>query len=733
MTIRIPRFRPHTTPVIRPSEGVLLLSETRPRVLHGALYAQVAAMIDGLRDSDSIVSALAGRVEASHVHYALILLEKAGHIVDASAPGGPQAAYWSELGRDAPTGHVRLHAFGAACPTPMAEALGRLGIATTDSALETHGAGSLDVAVTDDHLHPDLDALAEASIAAGRRLLLLRPIGFELWIGPLLAADTPPLSALTQRLALNDPWRLLVPKGGARATATRAALPSTVRIASEIAATEIAKLLAGEPSPLHGAVLSIDTLSWTSRLHPLVPLAATAARDPRITLRDCHVTNSTDGGHRAAAPEQTVARFEHLVSPITGIVSDLRLSSSPADAFPVYESGINQAAGALTLADTRKSLRARAGGKGASHAQARASALCEALERASAVFRGDEPRQAASFVQMNARHGDAVIHPARLMHFSAQQYAERDAWNARGSRFNRVPESLPDDAVIDWSAAWSLTHGAVRYLPTQLLHLAAPAGPGDDTRYSIGCSNGHAAGNTLEEAILQGLFEVIERDAVAIWWYNRLRRPGVDPLAFGDALSGQVVAQTEAAGRRLWALDITSDLGIPTFCAVSTLADAAGSRPMFGFGCHIDARIALQRALAEARQMIVGIDGIETAPDARGEVVDWLTQANRATEPYLWPDAEAPRAPMARVMPSGELRRDIEACRDMLATHGLEMLVMDQTRADIGLPVAKVVVPGLRHFWARYAPGRLYDVPVSLGWLPGPLTECELNPTPMFI
>ena len=64
--------------------------------------------------------------------------------------------------------------------------------------------------------------------------------------------------------------------------------------------------------------------------------------------------------------------------------------------------------------------------------------------------------------------------------------------------------------------------------------------------------------------------------------------------------------------------------------------------------------------------------------------------------------------------------------------HGLETLVLDQTRPDIGLKVIKVYIPGLRHFWARFASGRLYDVPVKLGWLPQPLSEEELNPIPMF-
>jgi ribosomal protein S12 methylthiotransferase accessory factor len=63
----------------------------------------------------------------------------------------------------------------------------------------------------------------------------------------------------------------------------------------------------------------------------------------------------------------------------------------------------------------------------------------------------------------------------------------------------------------------------------------------------------------------------------------------------------------------------------------------------------------------------------------------------------------------------------------------MEMIVLDQTREEIGLPVAKVIVPGLRHFWARYAPGRLYDVPVRLGWLPRATPEDDLNPIPMFL
>jgi ribosomal protein S12 methylthiotransferase accessory factor len=69
---------------------------------------------------------------------------------------------------------------------------------------------------------------------------------------------------------------------------------------------------------------------------------------------------------------------------------------------------------------------------------------------------------------------------------------------------------------------------------------------------------------------------------------------------------------------------------------------------------------------------------------------------------------------------------------EIVRREGLEMLVLDQTQPDIELDVVKVVVPGLRHFWARFAPGRLYDIPVKLGWLTAPLTEEQLNPIAMF-
>ena len=80
---------------------------------------------------------------------------------------------------------------------------------------------------------------------------------------------------------------------------------------------------------------------------------------------------------------------------------------------------------------------------------------------------------------------------------------------------------------------------------------------------------------------------------------------------------------------------------------------------------------------------------------------------------------------------STDTRQDVEVCRALVEARGMELLVLDQTRPDIGMPVARVVVPGMRHFWARFAPGRLYDVPVAMGRRQHPLAEADLNPAPV--
>jgi len=97
--------------------------------------------------------------------------------------------------------------------------------------------------------------------------------------------------------------------------------------------------------------------------------------------------------------------------------------------------------------------------------------------------------------------------------------------------------------------------------------------------------------------------------------------------------------------------------------------------------------------------------------------------------PYLMPKGYAQMRPdFGAEFGRLDKRAQVMACVNLVKQEGLDFLVLDQTRPDIEVPVVRVIVPGLRHFYRRFAPGRLYDVPVKLGWRDRPLTEGELNP-----
>ena len=747
--IEFPRFKPHLTPVVFPDEGVLLLAEDGARALHGRLYERIAPLLDGTHRVDDLIMALADEYDAAYVYYALMRLEKNGHLCQA-APDIPadRAAFWSGLGLDASAAlaalaeqPVALRPVGAVDLLPLHTALARLGI---EVQVENT---ALTVVVTDDYQQPILMELNAAFHAAGQPWLILKPTGHDLWLGPLYRPENPGCHAcLVKRLARHrqaENFAARQQSGDQRLITARAALPATHHLSAEQSALEIAKCLAGAPVTTAAAVLSLDTHTLTTRTHRLLPDPAcpVCGSPPQpvirpVTLVPRKVHFMQDGGHRHVTPEQTLQTYEHLVSPITGIVSQLQ-PVQEAGIAQVYIAGHNHAFKIDRLDHLKHSLRNASAGKGVSATQAKASALCEALERYSGERQGDEVIVTASYRQMQATQGADVIHPNAVMGYSARQQAEHTMWNAKKSRFNRVPEPLDDDLPIDWTPVWSLTHARPRYLPTQLLYYQSPASADCDRVFAMGCSNGNASGNTLEEAVLQGFFELVERDATALWWYNRLRKPGVDLASFGEPWLLDLGEHYANLGRDSWALDLTSDLGIPTFVAVSRLRDTAQDRLLFGLGCHLDARIALQRAFAEMNQML-GL--AQERPEAHASAIQdedthrWLATATLDNQPYMAPDPEIPRRryedfPQRH---TGDLLADIATCRAIIEGRGMEMLVLDQTRVDAGMPVVKVIVPGLRHFWARYGAGRLYDVPVAMGWLEQPLTEDELNPIPIF-
>jgi ribosomal protein S12 methylthiotransferase accessory factor len=166
--------------------------------------------------------------------------------------------------------------------------------------------------------------------------------------------------------------------------------------------------------------------------------------------------------------------------------------------------------------------------------------------------------------------------------------------------------------------------------------------------------------------------------------------------------------------------------------------NSANEDIILGFGAHFDPCIAVMRALKEANQYLpsfrTGADG-RTHYQSEPEIIEWWQNATYESQPYLLPDQDSNVNDLGSYPTYAEfdVLADVNRAIDACARLGLEFLVLDQTRPDIGFPVAKVIVPGLRHFWRRLAPGRLYEVPVKLGWLNRPNMESDMNPISCFV
>jgi ribosomal protein S12 methylthiotransferase accessory factor len=748
--LKAPRFQPHLRVEVVPGEGAFVVSGGQQTLLKGRLYELVVPWVGDGRTPDDLCDQLRDEASAAEVYFVLGQLEKKGYLCEqAGALPDEEAALWSsqqvdpaEAARRLGETTVTLRALGVDA-APLAALL-------ESSRVRLGDDGALGVVVADSYLRDELNKSNAEALRSGRPWLLVKPLGRELWLGPLFVPGASGCWAcLADRLRANRPVEsYLASRNGSAgaAAADRASSPATLHVAWGLAAQAVASRVArGELPALQGKILSFDLATWESKSHTLVRLpycpACGQAASVDGTVRPLDLGHrpksfTRDGGHRVVSPEITLKRFSHHVSPITGAVSMLERVGKDGDAEEgvqhTYIAGHNLARGHRDLHHLRSDLRNMSSGKGATDVQARASGLCEGLERYSGVYRGDEPRRRARMADLGA----AAVHPHDCLLFSERQYRTREDWNARASRYNFVPVPFDPEAEIDWTPAWSLSRREPRYLPAAFCYYSYPHRGSEP--FCVADSNGNAAGNTPEEAILQGFLELVERDAVALWWYNRVRRPGVDLDAFSDRYFGRLRDHLRAQGRELWAIDLTTDLGVPVFAAASRRAEGPAERIFLGFGAHLDPRVALLRAVTEMSQMMSGLsddcDDPRHQPVDDPETLEWLRTATVANQPYLLPDATPPRRESD--YPKGwtdDVAEDVRACQGLVERLGMELIVLDQTRPEIGLPVAKVVVPGLRHFWARFAPGRLYDVPARLGWVSSPTAEEDLNPIPMFL
>jgi ribosomal protein S12 methylthiotransferase accessory factor len=738
MTSR-PRLDPQYHAVIVEGRGALLLSDRGDRALSGRLFERLIPLLDGAASSADLATWLEPEHSPAEVFYTLSLLEAQGFLTSEAAgatAGAPAQPPVSRSASGQPAAAAAMVILGALPTAACLAGLQRQALRRVDTAPVT-------LVLTDSYLRPELAALDAEVRAAGGVWLPARLARDAIWIGPVFRPGSGPCwQCLEHRLRRNRPleYNLLRDSEGVRSVGSTipggAALDTAITMVAGACAAAIQ-----QPSGVEfaDAILAIELPRGIRRRHPTARRPQCSAcgdgaayaqeAEAPIVLAGGLKRSTTGGGHRDMSPEETLARFDALVDSLTGVVQSVELvPTAAADVVRVCVARFGADPKWETGPMLGRGLR-QSGGKGMTEAEARASSLGEAIERYSWAYQGDEPRRLGSADELGA---DA-IHPNDCMLFSDAQYAARATPGARASRWHLVPPPLDPRARIDWTPVWSLGGQCRRYLPTMLLYGGYPSPP--ERAYCIADPSGSAAGNSREEAVLQGLLELVERDALSIWWYNRIRRSAIALDGIDDPSVRRLVSRYERQGRTVWALDLTTDLGIPVVAAGSRRIAGAPEAILLGFGAHLDPTTALTRALLELAQIDVQV----ACAEREGRALDptlagWLRDATVGNQPYLEPASGAETAPAELPrLATDDLRDDIGLCQQVLARAGSELLLLDQTRPDIGVPVVKVLAPGLRHFRPRLAPGRLYDVPVRLGWLAEARAEGELNPIPFFL
>ncbi|NLI80179.1 MAG: YcaO-like family protein [Deltaproteobacteria bacterium] len=180
-------------------------------------------------------------------------------------------------------------------------------------------------------------------------------------------------------------------------------------------------------------------------------------------------------------------------------------------------------------------------------------------------------------------------------------------------------------------------------------------------------STGFASGNTLEQAKLNAVLEVLERDCEATTPYDPAH---CFRLESRDPVVGSILASCRTMGLGVQFQDLTGDLGIPCYkCFIKEY----GGRILKGTGAHLDGRKALLSALMETPRPYAPAPRSTELPEAL---------------PVL-PLEELPN------FSTGDPGQDLEILETLLQANGFRVVYVDLTRRDLGIPVVRVLIPGL--------------------------------------
>jgi len=373
------------------------------------------------------------------------------------------------------------------------------------------------------------------------------------------------------------------------------------------------------------------------------------------------------GTHRLVSPEETLESVRRFL-PVMGITRVADITGLDVIGLPVVTvCRPNSRAVTVSL------------GKGLDLAAARASGVMESIE-AFMAERITQPLVLGSVNDLRSSHPLADV-----------------------DLLPRTTDSVyRPDAPILWIEGRELFTGTPRWVPYEMVHTAYTLPRPTGTGCFIATSNGLASGNHLLETISHAICETVERDAATVHSVRATADAAscrIDPRTVDDPGCGEALDRLDRAGMSVAIWDMTSDIGIPAFiCRIAERRQppVVTDHDAEGMGCHPDRNVALLRALTEAAQSRLGfISG------ARDDPAGWDYARGM--------DQEAPPAPAAD--PSGEPARDFTAVPAFdgdsfdadvawelaaLRAAGIgEVVAVDLTLEEFGIPVVRVIIPGL--------------------------------------
>jgi ribosomal protein S12 methylthiotransferase accessory factor len=433
----------------------------------------------------------------------------------------------------------------------------------------------------------------------------------------------------------------------------------------------------------------------------------------------------------------SLAQLERLASPFTGIVRSVdALTYAPDD--PRLFRYVCEVAASSPIIGVEPS-QIFTSGQHTTNEAAKMAALAEAAERYSGFYIPPERVRHTS-----AEEADfPVAQPESFALFSSAQYAQ-----------HQLPfEPFLSDVATGWIDGFRVATDEEVFLPVQRTFMTAlEASDPDDSLITYTTSNGMACGKTLEEALLAGLLEVIERDAFMIAWSNKLVLPPVDWRS-DQELSAFAEQYFTVTGLAFDGIDLSEIAGVPAVAA--SVRGAPGEFGAIGFGtaAALDIREAWKKAVSEAFfTRITARDLHYVSPDKafRDDYMDindfsdrmlfYARSENLPLVEFLFASDEQARTPPRRRR-LGSVREEVARLTEVGESQGGDVFAVEITAPDVaelGFSVVKVIVPQYcdlpnSHAGQFLGGRRLYERAFEVGLRETPLDpeERNLDPHPM--